>query len=109
MKSHIAIAFLLAVIGAASSQSAGRCDPNVCRLPRCYCGGTEVPGGLSRKSIPQFVLLTFDDAVNSLNQQFFKDLFNNRRNPNGCPIKVCWRKPCKSQMGTISVPRTNHC
>ena len=42
MKSHIAIAFLLAVIGAASSQSAGRCDPNVCRLPRCYCGGTEV-------------------------------------------------------------------
>jgi len=87
MKSHIAIAFLLAVIGAASSQSAGRCDPNVCRLPRCYCGGTEVPGGLSRKSIPQFVLLTFDDAVNSLNQQFFKDLFNNRRNPNGCPIK----------------------
>jgi len=88
MKSHIiAIACLLAVIGAASSQSAGRCDPNVCRLPRCYCGGTEVPGGLSRKSIPQFVLLTFDDAVNSLNQQFFKDLFNNRRNPNGCPIK----------------------
>ena len=42
MKSHIAIAFLLAVISAASSQSAGRCDPNVCRLPRCYCGGTEV-------------------------------------------------------------------
>ena len=42
MKSHIAIAFLLAVIGTASSQSAGRCDPNVCRLPRCYCGGTEV-------------------------------------------------------------------
>ena len=42
MKSHIAIAFLLAVIGAVSSQSAGRCDPNVCRLPRCYCGGTEV-------------------------------------------------------------------
>ena len=45
-------------------------------------------GGLSRENIPQFVLLTFDDAVNSLNQQFYKDLFSdNRRNPNQCPIK----------------------
>jgi len=87
MKSHIAIALLLAVFGAASGQSAGRCDPRVCQLPSCYCGGTEVPGGHSRKNIPQFVLLTFDDAVNSLNQQFFKDLFANRYNPNGCPIK----------------------
>lgn len=87
MKSHIAVAFLLAVIGAASSQQAGRCDPSFCRLPTCSCGGTEVPGGHSRKNIPQFVLLTFDDAVNSLNQQFFKDLFANRKNPNGCPLK----------------------
>ena len=30
-----------------------------------------VPGGLSRENIPQFILLTFDDAVNTLNQQFY--------------------------------------
>ena len=36
----------------------------------------------------QFVLLTFDDAVNSLNEKFFADLFKDRLNPNGCPIKV---------------------
>jgi hypothetical protein len=36
----------------------------------------------------QFVLLTFDDAVNSLNEKFFAELFKDRFNPNGCPIKV---------------------
>jgi len=90
MNSHFAIACLLFASFStelASAQSAARCDPSYCRLPNCYCGGTDVPGGYSREDIPQFVLLTFDDAVNSLNQQFFKELFNNRRNPNGCPIK----------------------
>ena len=33
-----------------------------------------VPGGLSRENVPQFVLLTFDDAVNTLNQQFYKGM-----------------------------------
>ncbi len=73
----------------ASGQQAERCDPSYCRLPDCYCGGTEVPGGYNRQDIPQFVLLTNDDGVDGQNQQFFKDLFNGkRRNPNGCQIKV---------------------
>lgn len=90
MRSHFAYAVLLAVtlVHLASGQRAARCDPRSCRLPNCFCGGTEVPGGYSKEDIPQFVLLTFDDAVNSLNQQFFKELFTDeRRNPNGCPIK----------------------
>lgn len=68
--------------------TAEHCDPSVCRLPDCYCGGTEVPGGLSPEDIPQFVLLTFDDAVNGINKEFFAELFKDRQNPNGCPIKV---------------------
>ncbi|CAH1960777.1 unnamed protein product [Acanthoscelides obtectus] len=33
------------------------------------------------------VLMTFDDAVNDLNKNYYIDLFeNNRKNPNGCPI-----------------------
>ena len=71
-----------------SSQEAQRCDPSYCRLPDCFCGGTKIPGDLKKDKTPQFVLLTFDDAVNGLNQKFFKDLFKNRLNPNGCPIKV---------------------
>ena len=67
---------------------AARCDPDVCRLPDCFCGGKNVPGDLPKESIPQFVLLTFDDAVNGINKEFFAKLFKERYNPNGCPIKV---------------------
>ncbi len=70
------------------SQKADRCDPSFCRLPNCFCGGSEIPGGLKNKDTPQFVLLTFDDAVNGLNKKFFQDLFKDRVNPNGCGIKV---------------------
>jgi len=80
----ISLTFVLTIV---SCQQAGPCDPSVCVLPDCYCGGEAVPGGLRREDIPQFVLLTFDDAVNGLNQKFFQDLFKNRFNPNGCPIK----------------------
>ena len=69
-------------------ESADRCDPSYCRLPDCYCGGSAIPGGYKPEDIPQFVLLTFDDAVNDLNVAFFKKLFAERTNPNGCPIKV---------------------
>lgn len=44
-------------------------------------------GGLKVKDVPQLVLLTFDDSVNDLNKDLYKDLFENGRlNPNGCPI-----------------------
>jgi len=67
---------------------ATKCDPKVCRLPDCYCGGAAVPGGFAPENIPQLVLLTFDDAVNDLNKGLYKDLFEvGRKNPNGCPIQ----------------------
>ena len=44
-------------------------------------------GGIPTKQVPQLVLLTFDDAVNSSNSELYSDLFEkDRRNPNGCPI-----------------------
>ena len=67
---------------------AERCNPDVCRLPDCFCGGKSIPGGFKPEQIPQFVLLTFDDAINGINKEFFSKLFNERYNPNGCPIKV---------------------
>ena len=85
-------------------QEAQRCDERYCRLPNCFCGGSKIPNDLPKDKIPQFVLLTFDDAVNGLNQKFFEDLFKNRLNPNGCPIKV-------SQIGVTFLRRfseSNH-
>ena len=85
----ILIVLVFATLGRLSlAQEAERCDPSYCRLPNCFCGGSKIPGGLKTENTPQFVLLTFDDAVNGLNKEFFSKLFSNRVNPNGCPIKV---------------------
>ncbi|XP_071532563.1 uncharacterized protein Cda5 isoform X8 [Panulirus ornatus] len=66
---------------------ATKCDPKVCVLPDCYCGGKDIPDGISPSETPQIVLLTFDDSVNDLNKDLYTELFENGRlNPNGCPI-----------------------
>ncbi|XP_044257338.1 uncharacterized protein LOC123006716 isoform X2 [Tribolium madens] len=68
-------------------KTAAKCRKDVCLLPDCSCGGKEIPGNLPVEEVPQIVLLTFDDAVNDLNKQYYIELFESgRRNPNGCPI-----------------------
>ncbi|XP_037032252.1 uncharacterized protein LOC119071494 isoform X5 [Bradysia coprophila] len=70
-------------------KTAARCRKDVCLLPDCSCGGKEIPGDLNVESVPQIVLLTFDDSVNDLNKQLYTDLFEKGRvNPNGCPISA---------------------
>ncbi|XP_017152750.1 mucin-5AC isoform X6 [Drosophila miranda] len=70
-------------------KTAAKCRKDVCLLPDCYCGGRDIPGGLNVTEVPQIVLITFDDAINPINIDIYKELFNNktRKNPNGCP----WR------------------
>jgi len=59
----------------------------VCLLPDCSCGGKDIPGDMAVETVPQIVMLTFDDSVNDLNKQLYSDLFSKGRvNPNGCPI-----------------------
>ncbi|GAB1599315.1 uncharacterized protein LOC115210852 [Argonauta hians] len=66
----------------------GPCTPMNCKLPNCKCPGSGIPYSLPTSSIPQIVLLTFDDGVHSNNFLFYSDLFNSTiRNPNGCHIK----------------------
>ncbi|TKR83136.1 hypothetical protein L596_016773 [Steinernema carpocapsae] len=73
---------------------AERCpdDPEKCRLPNCFCSrrGKTAPGNLFPEQIPQFVVLTFDDAVNARTMLDYKKLFSTvkYRNPNGCPVKA---------------------
>lgn len=68
-------------------KAAAKCRRDVCLLPDCSCGGRDIPGDLPVESVPQIVLITFDDSVNDLNKQLYIDLFEKGRvNPNGCPI-----------------------
>ncbi|XP_076308558.1 uncharacterized protein LOC143223975 [Tachypleus tridentatus] len=49
------------------------CNTNKCLLPDCRCGGSDVLGGLSPKDIPQIILVTFDDGINYLNFDIYKE------------------------------------
>lgn len=63
------------------------CSPANCRLPACYCAGEEAPlGGVRRSEVPQFVMVTFDDAITDAVYEAYEVLLStNARNPNGCP------------------------
>ncbi|XP_013387425.1 uncharacterized protein LOC106156633 [Lingula anatina] len=66
-----------------------KCNADKCKLPSCLCPSTAVPNKLQAKELPQIVYFTFDDGVNTINHAFYERLFpENRRNPNGCPIKA---------------------
>ncbi|GJQ67068.1 Cda5 [Trypoxylus dichotomus] len=69
-------------------KAAAKCRRDVCLLPDCSCGGKEIPGNLPVEEVPQIILLTFDDAVNDLNKEFYREIFDGRLNPNGCPISA---------------------
>uniref|UniRef100_W8BJ25 NodB homology domain-containing protein n=1 Tax=Ceratitis capitata TaxID=7213 RepID=W8BJ25_CERCA len=47
-------------------------------------------GGLNVIEVPQMVLITFDDAISTLNIDLYEEMFNNqtRFNPNGCPLRA---------------------
>ncbi|XP_045463450.1 chitin deacetylase 8 [Harmonia axyridis] len=65
------------------------CDQKKCELPDCRCSSSEIPGGLSRDKTPQFVFLTFDDAIRSDNYQLYVDAFYGRKkNPDGCNVSA---------------------
>ncbi|KAG1656917.1 hypothetical protein GQR58_023695 [Nymphon striatum] len=70
--------------------AAKKCDLSKCKLPNCYCSkdGTKIPKNMDVKTVPQIIVLTFDDAVNFQNWNLYKEIFDaNRTNPNGCPIR----------------------
>lgn len=55
--------------------------------PNCHCASNGIPGGLSPYDIPQFVVLTNDDAITVVTQPVILGLTEKHRNKkNGCNI-----------------------
>ncbi|XP_040079261.1 mucin-17 [Ixodes scapularis] len=68
-----------------STTTPRRCNPVNCKLPDCMCETTKHPVD----DIPQFVMLTFDDAVNQENMKFYQELLADPKRKNkvgGCRI-----------------------
>lgn len=74
-----------------ASDPAQPCDETKCQLPQCRCASTEVPGGLAAKSIPQIITISFDDGFRTQDYEtYYKPIFGDRKNPNGCPIGITY-------------------
>ncbi|KAJ3185758.1 hypothetical protein HDU85_001117 [Gaertneriomyces sp. JEL0708] len=75
-----------APVGPAQPVASYTCDASTCKLPTCFCPTTSPPGGLDPKKIPQFITLTFDDAINTPVLPVIEAMVNGwKPNPNGCP------------------------
>ncbi|XP_035219903.1 chitin deacetylase 7-like [Stegodyphus dumicola] len=69
-----------------NKQDFAHCDSSSnCLRPNCSCFGA-VPLDGDSKRLPQFIMLTFDDAVNTLNVKTYRLIGDGRNNSNGCPI-----------------------
>ena len=60
------------------------CNPSTCKLPSCKCATRDPPVS----NPPQFLLLTFDDSIQANIFALANNLFQNRKNPNGCSAKA---------------------
>lgn len=67
-----------------------KCDPTSCRLPDCLCASTSPPGGLSPDEVPQFVVFTADDAIQSYTLDAVNQFLAQRANPNGCKPRMTY-------------------
>merc|ERR1712179_511863 len=61
-----------------------------CYPPDCMCASTRNPLDDDEVYIPQFVILSFDDAVKVDNYDFYDNLIDSYINPNGCPITMTY-------------------
>jgi hypothetical protein len=80
------------VSGPTSSKDAAgySCDPNKCQLPNCHCASTDPPNGLSPSDVPQFIVFTADDAIQSYTIDAVNQFLAQRKNPNGCQPKMTY-------------------
>ena len=65
------------------------CDPATC-TGACHCPSLSAPGGLTGSSIPQFVLVTHDDAISQLANTVVRSAIDGFKNPNGCNVVATW-------------------
>ncbi|XP_059056288.1 chitin deacetylase 8-like [Achroia grisella] len=84
MKWCAIICLVFASVACNELRLAEPCDEQLCQLPDCRCSSTEIPGGLQPRDTPQFVLVTFDDNINHINIETYRNILYNRQNSDHC-------------------------
>lgn len=80
------VALLFAVCFVAGFALAEKCTVVNCVPPACRCSKFGIPGSFSYEETPQFVYLTYDDAVNAKNIEHIRRIFAEANAENNtCP------------------------
>lgn len=87
VKIPLVCALMVVLAMVITAERAPTCDSD-CKLPDCRCSSLDIPGLLAPSETPQFVILTFDDAVTVSNIEFYRRSFSDRLNPNKCPVSA---------------------
>jgi len=80
------LSILLSVLSLFKGILGYSCNPNTCKPPSCTCASQLPPGGIDPKDAPQFVILSYDDAVNDSTFSILKDMYKGLAHSNGCPV-----------------------
>ena len=101
-------AALLLMLNAASSASQAYSCATSCLAPDCYCASPQLPSGLSRSEIPQFVVITFDDALHETASDLTEQIAGQQySNPNGS-ITSCPAYLQNIEALDLNNPKTRH-
>merc|ERR1712002_14770 len=83
------VALLLFCLGVTAVASEVCVQEDNCKRPDCVCASTSHPlGPVPVEYLPQFVVVSFNDAVTPSNYQFYHEILTNYTNPNGCPMSM---------------------
>lgn len=67
------------------------CDPSTCTTANnCHCPSISAPGAIPAAELPQFVLITHDDAVSAISDRAVRTITDGHKNPNGCNVPATW-------------------
>ncbi|EFN56795.1 hypothetical protein CHLNCDRAFT_57507 [Chlorella variabilis] len=93
---HAVLAVLLASAYLAAGQEGlvqtdtFKCDPLKCEPPTCRCPAYTPPGDLPLEEVPQFVMISHDNALDSLPYEAMQGVLGKKQQANGCPVPVTW-------------------
>ncbi|EFN50750.1 hypothetical protein CHLNCDRAFT_59447 [Chlorella variabilis] len=82
----LALLLGVAAVHAAEYSCPGTCQSNL----GCHCASTTPPGGIANGDVPQFIVLTNDDAITVVSQPIILNITERHTNKNGCKMPATW-------------------